>query len=257
MRARGGERSFGTWLSGLVGSASASSGGGGTDEPRTAVCDDEIDDRWVEDGRPPPEATAPARTKAKPRHSSPTPPRERSRSPWYRRGEGAKVIRPAKSGAPEVGARAAWPSLAVLPPWFRRWRRPIAQRPGAAAAYEEALLAEPERPHWLWTPSPEPTTPPEPLSTTEKHLRQGNLPDSQANGPAPAGFDTAPALSRREVDSAPLGIFLLEPKLETPNRLRMSSGLTAALLARGGPLLPPPSERCQTGCSSHQPGAKQ
>ena len=118
MRARGGERSFGTWLSGLVGSASASSGGGGTDEPRTAVCDDEIDDRWVEDGRPPPEATAPARTKAKPRYSSPTPPRERSRSPWYRRGEGAKVIRPAKSGAPEVGARAAWPSLAVLPPWF-------------------------------------------------------------------------------------------------------------------------------------------
>ena len=47
MRARGGERSFGTWLSGLVGSASASSGGGGTDEPRTAVCDDEIDDRWA------------------------------------------------------------------------------------------------------------------------------------------------------------------------------------------------------------------
>ena len=66
----------------------------------------------------------------------------RVQCPWYRRGEGAKVIRPAKSGAPEVGARAAWPSLAVLPPWFRRWRRPMAQRPGAAAAYEEALLAE-------------------------------------------------------------------------------------------------------------------
>ena len=59
-----------------------------------------------------------ARTKAKPRYSSPTPPRERPRSLWYRRGEGAKVIRPAKGGAPEVGARAAWPSLAVLPPWF-------------------------------------------------------------------------------------------------------------------------------------------
>ena len=101
------------------------------------------------------------------------------------------------SGTSEVGARAAWPSLRVLPPWFRRWRRPMAQRPGAAAAYEEALLAEPERPHWLWTPSPEPTTPPEPLSTTEKLLRQGNLPDSQANGPSPAGFDTVPALPRR------------------------------------------------------------
>ena len=197
-----------------------------------------------------------ARTKAKPRYSSPTPPRERSRSPWYRRGEGAKVIRPAKGGAPEVGARAAWPSLAVLPPWFRRWRRPIAQRPGAAAGYEEALLAEPERPHWLWTPSPEPTTPPEPLSTTEKHLRQGNLPDSQANGPAPAGFDTAPALPPRAVNSDPLGIFLLEPKLETPNRLRMTPGLTAALLTQGGLLLPPLSERCQTGSSSHQLGAK-
>ena len=207
----------------------------------------------------PPEATAPARTKAKPRYSSPTPPRERSRSPWYRRGEGAKVIRlrPAKGGAPEVGARAAWPSLAVMPPWFRRWRRPIAQRPGAAAAYEEALLAEPERPHWLWTPSPEPTTPPEPLSTTEKLLRQGNLPDSQANGPAPAGFDTAPALPPRAVNSDPLGIFLPEPKLETPNRLRMTPGLTAALLTQGGLLLPPLSERCQTGSSSHQPGAKQ
>ena len=216
---------FGTWLSGLVGPASASSGGGGTDEPRTAGCDFVFDDRWVVDGRPHPEATAMARTKAKPRYSSPTPPRERSRSPWYRLGEGAKVIRPAKGGAPEVGARAAWPSLAVLPPWFRRWRRPIAQRPGAAAAYEEALLAEPERPHWLWTPSPEPTTPPEPLSTTEKLLRQGNP--------------------------------RLEPRLETPNRLRMSPGLTAALLARGGLLLPPLSERCQTGSSSHQPGAKQ
>ena len=159
--------------------------------------------------------------------------------------------------APEVGARAAWRSLPVLPPWFRRWRRPMAQRPGAAAAYEEALLAEPERPHWLWTPSPEPTTPPEPLSTTEKHLRQGNLPDSQANRPAPAGFDTAPALPPRAVNSDPLGIFLLEPKLETPNRLRMTPGLTRVLLTQGGLLLPPLSERCQTGSSSHQPGAKQ
>ena len=222
MRARGGERSFGTWLSGLVGSASTSSGGGGTDEPRTAVCDDEIDDRWVEDGRPPPEATAPARTKAKPRYSSPTPPRERSRSPWYRRGEGAKVIRPAKSGAPEVGARAAWPSLAVLPPWFRRWRRPIAQRPGAAAAYEEALLAEPERPHWLWTPSPEPTTPPEPLSTTEKLLRQGNP--------------------------------LLEPRLETPNRLH-STHLSLDQRCRRPPREPPElvkslSRECQDGATT-------
>ena len=170
-----------------------------------------------------------ARTKARPQHQEPTQ-ASRSRSPRRPRpvpeaeAEGAEV---AAVQLPRVGSRSRWFYPRTLPPWFRRWRHPMRSRPLGHRAYENQLMEEPERPHWFWTPTPSPATP---------------IASDGEGGPRTRGDGEGSAGLARH--GSALDVLFAQPEF---------GGLAAALIAQGGPLLPPPALRQAargTGCQA-------
>ena len=170
-----------------------------------------------------------ARTKARPQHQEPTQ-ASRSRSPRRPRpvpeaeAEGAEV---AAVQLPRVGSRSRWFYPRTLPPWFRRWRHPMRSRPLGHRAYENQLMEEPERPHWFWTPTPSPATP---------------IASDGEGGPRTRGDGEGSAGLARH--GSALDVLRAQPEF---------GGVAAALIAQGGPLLPPPALRQAargTGCQA-------
>ena len=184
-----------------------------------------------------------ARTKARPQHQEPTQ-ASRSRSPRRPRpvpeaeAEGAEV---AAAQLPRVGARSHWFYPRTLPPWFRRWRHPMRSRPLGHRAYENQLMEEPERPHWFWSPTPSPATPPTEGPASEVMTMTNLFGSESGDAGSPPRSPRAAGLARY---GSALDVLRAQPEF---------GGVAAALIAQGGPLLPPPALRQAargTGCQA-------